>query len=104
MAVLAMVFLCLSAASLAGIAGSGSAVQQGEQTALLQSLCGHDQPQLACHAPDACCRPDQALPPPDTSLFEPAFGRVAAVVYGAMPAVRAGRAPENGFRQRAPPV
>lgn len=104
-AVLAMVFLCFAAAP-PDLAGPGSLTQQaGVAGTLVQALCGgHDQPQLACHAPNACCRPDQALLPPRTPLPGSAFGRVAAVVYAAIVPAGTAQQLQQGFRSRAPPV
>jgi len=105
LAVLAMVFLCFAGA-VPDNSGGGSVVQQaGVAASSFQSLCGgHGQPQLACHAPTACCRPDQALLPPSTLAAEPAFQRVAAVSYPQMPAAGNAISAPSPFRSRAPPV
>lgn len=105
LAVLAMVFLCLAATSSDSAAGASVAQQAGLAASTSQSLCGgHDQPQLACHAPDACCRPDQALLPPSTVAAEPAFERITAVSYPQMPAAGEPATAPSAFRSRAPPV
>jgi hypothetical protein len=105
LAVLSMLFLCLAAAP--PDVPSASVVQQaGSIGSLYSSLCGsdHDQPQLACHAPNACCRPDQALAPPRIVSPEPAYRRVAIVDYAAFRPLTAIVAAAVAFRSRAPPV
>lgn len=107
LAVLAMVFMCLSAGP-ATASDDSTLVQQASAVASQsQSLCGggHDQgQQLACHAPNACCRPDQAILPPDRFDVEPAFARVVAVAWGAFAPAAMVRAADPTFRSRAPPV
>jgi hypothetical protein len=103
-AVLAMIFLCFAAAP-ADLSGPDSIAQQAAATAALQSFCGgHGQPQLACHAPNACCRPDQALLPPHTQLPEAAYGRVSDVAYTVAVPQAADPPSPRAFRSRAPPV
>lgn len=96
------VFLLGTPAALA--APPPSLVQQASALLGGQSLCGHGQAPVACHAPGACCRPDQALPPPRAAEITPPNAGFTAVAYfsyreaprivGAIPA----------FRSRAPPV
>lgn len=104
-AVLAMVFLCFAAAPPTAVADATLAQQAGAAASTFQALCGdHGQPQLACHAPDACCRPDQALLPPSLLSVEPAFGGVVTVAYAAERPLPPGASAVAGFRSRAPPV
>lgn|GEM_PF-4927028 len=104
--VLAMVFLCFAAAPSSASDDLTVVQQAGTIATQFQSLCGgHDQSQqLACHAPNACCRPDQAILPPNRLEAEPAFERLVAVAWTAFaPAAIARTAPPT-FRSRAPPV
>jgi hypothetical protein len=105
LAVLSMLFLCLAAAP-PDSSSATVAQQAGSVTALYTSLCGggHGAPQLACHAPNACCRPDQALAPPRILSPEPAYRRAAIVDYAAFRPLTTIAAATVAFRSRAPPV
>jgi hypothetical protein len=96
------VFLLGTPAALA--APPPSLVQQASALLAGQALCGHGQAPVACHAPGACCRPDQALPPPRAAEIAPpdtGFMTVAYLPYREAPRI-AGAIP--AFRSRAPPV
>jgi hypothetical protein len=105
LAVLSMLFLCFAAAP-PDLSSASAAQQAGTIGSLYTSLCGggHEGPQLACHAPNGCCRPDQALAPPRTLSPEPAYQRVAIVDYAAFRPVMTLAAASVAFRSRAPPV
>ena len=96
------VFLLGTPAALA--AAPPSLVQQASALLAGQSLCGHGQVPVACHAPGACCRPAPALPPPRAAeVMPPAAGCTAVAYFPYREAPRiAGAIP--GFRSRAPPV
>lgn len=105
LAVLSMLMLCFAAAP-PDVSSASVAQQASGIASLYTSLCGggHGAPQLACHAPNACCRPDQALAPPRTLSPEPAYRRVAIVDYAAFRPLAAIAAVAVAFRSRAPPV
>jgi hypothetical protein len=96
-------FVFLLGAASPDAVGSATIAQQAG--AIQTSLCGgHGQPPLACHAPNNCCRPDQALLPPRTPAPEPAFARAVAVAYAPFHDAPAAIADIPAFRSRAPPV
>jgi hypothetical protein len=102
-AVLAMVFLSLAATPSSATAPAG--IDSGNAlVAIAQSLCGgHDQPQLACHAPDACCRPDQALLPPNPPAIDLPVADGIAIDDGFVLAPTLRAAVPLDFRSRGPP-
>lgn len=101
--VLAMfVFLLGAPAALATPAPS--VVQQASALLSGQSLCGHGQAPVACHAPNGCCRPGHAIIPPREIAPEPAYACATAVVYAAFRDDTAVAGSITAFRSRAPPV
>ena len=105
LAVLSMLFLCL-AATPPDLPAASVVQQAGAIGTLFTGLCGsdHGQPQLACHAPNVCCRPDLGLLPPRAALAGPAFRAAIAVAYALLPAPADVAAASAPFRSRAPPV
>jgi hypothetical protein len=103
-AIVLSLFVFLLGAPAALAASPPTLVQQASALVSGKSLCGHGQTPVACHAPGACCRPDQALPPPRAPEAVPPADGFTAVTY--LPsremARRAGTVP--AFRSRAPPV
>lgn len=81
-----------------------SLVQQASALLAGQSLCGHGQTPVACHAPGACCRPDQALAPPRAPEAGPPDADFSAVAYAPDGEVGRLTAAIPAFRSRAPPA
>jgi hypothetical protein len=104
LAVLSLFFFVLSTAS-PGIASTSIVVREaGIVATLVTDICGHDQPGIACHAPNSCCRPDQAIMPPQRVLAERAFVAVEAVAFDIFRPVPIETRPMLGFRSRGPPT
>jgi hypothetical protein len=103
---LAMFVFLLGATPPAAADGYSVAQQAGSLGSLYASLCGggHAPAPLACHAPNGCCRPDQAILPPRTPSPEPAFARVATFAYAIVAPVAPPSGASAAFRSRAPPV
>lgn len=103
LAVLALVFFTLSTAS-PGISSTSVVLREaGIVATLVTNLCGHDQPNIACHAPNSCCRPDRAILPPPPASVERAFLPIVRIAFGdaIMPVYRP--VAHVSFRSRAPP-
>jgi hypothetical protein len=103
LAVLALVFLCFAAPV---DASASTTIQQARALgALLAAPCGHDgQPQLACHAPNACCRLDVGLLPAPVAMAELDDRSASAVPYAIAPPSLFVATMDKPFRSRAPPV
>jgi hypothetical protein len=103
-AIVLSLFVFLLGAPAALAASPPTLVQQASALVSGKSLCGHGQTPVACHAPGACCRPDQALPPPRAPEAVPPTARFTAIAY--LPHREAARraATVPAFRSRAPPV
>jgi hypothetical protein len=103
-AIVLSLFVFLLGAPAALSASPPTVVQQASALVAGKSLCGHGRTPTACHAPGACCRPDQALAPPRVPEAVPPSAGFTAVAY--FPHREAGRragvAP--AFHSRAPPV
>lgn len=105
LAVLGMLFLCFAGGPAVSPGALASAAQVGPTATLFQTFCGgHDQPQAACHAPNACCRPDQAVLPPRDMAGEPAYRPAIRVGFAIYTKLRRDGVPPPGFRPRAPPL
>jgi len=103
-AIVLSLFVFLLGAPAALAAPPPSLVQQASALVAGQSLCGHGQTPIACHAPGACCRPDQALPPPRAAEIVPPGAGFTTIAYApAVAAAGIARRPA-AFRSRAPPV
>ena len=81
-----------------------SLVQQASALLAGRSLCGHGQAPVACHAPGACCRPGQALPPPRAPEVLPPGSGFTTVAYFPHEQVLRPAGAIPAFRSRAPPV
>jgi hypothetical protein len=103
-AIVLSLFVFLLGAPAALAASPPTLVQQASALVAGQSLCGHGRTPIACHAPGACCRPDQALPPPRAPEAVPPSTGSTAVTY--LPYREAGwrAGTVQAFRSRAPPV
>jgi len=103
--VLAMCLFLLGAAPADSI-GTSITQQAAALGTQATDLCGggHDQTPIACHAPNSCCRPDQALLPPRQLAPEPAYAVALAVIYPPLPFLTVGAALPSAFRARAPPL
>jgi hypothetical protein len=101
--VLAMfVFLLGTPAALA--AAPPTSARQASALLAGQSLCGHGQTPVACHAPGGCCRPDQPLEPPPRLLPAPPASGFVTVTYSGFRDMAATAGAIPAFRSRAPPV
>jgi hypothetical protein len=101
--VLAMVvFLLGTPAALAG--ATPSIAQQAGALLSGQSLCGHGQAPVACHAPSGCCRPDQPLEPPRRLLPAPPAAGFTTVVYASFRDTVASASLFAAYHPRAPPA
>jgi hypothetical protein len=103
-AIVLSLFVFLLGAPAALAASPPTLVQQASALVAGKSLCGHGRTPIACHAPGACCRPDQALPPPRAPEAAPPADGFTTIAY--LPSREMARrvsAPPV-FRSRAPPV
>ena len=104
LAVLALVFFTLSAA-MPGIATTSVVLREaGVVATQVSDFCGHDQPNVACHAPAACCRPDHAILPPQRLSTDHAFIAVETIAFDVVRPAPSRTSPALGFRSRAPPA
>lgn len=89
----------------AALAAASPTISQAASALLAgQSLCGHGQTPVACHAPAGCCRPDQPLEPPRRLLPTPPVADFTTVIYGSFRERIASAGAITAFRSRAPPV
>jgi hypothetical protein len=81
-----------------------SVAQQASALLGGQSLCGHGQTPIACHAPAGCCRPDQPLEPPRRLVPAPPAAGFTTVAYARCHDRAAATTAPAAFHSRAPPA
>jgi hypothetical protein len=81
-----------------------SVAQQASALLGGQSLCGHGQTPIACHAPAGCCRPDQPLEPPRRLVPAPPAAGFTTVAYASFHDRAAATTAPAAFHSRAPPA